>query len=74
MDVEPEAGALLPCSIVVREIEPELTGLTFMDPEAVLQLAENEAISAVGQDARSRIEAVRDRLSGQHPIDLVHRG
>ncbi len=71
MEAEPEAGALLPCSVIVREIHPDLTGVTFMDPEAVFSLAENEAVGQVGRDARALIEAVRDRLSGQHPVDLT---
>ncbi len=71
MEAEPEAGALLPCTVVVREIRPDLTGVTFMDPEAVLGLADNPAVAQVGQDARAVIEAVRDRLSGQHPVNLM---
>jgi uncharacterized protein (DUF302 family) len=71
MEADPEAGALLPCSIIVREIKPDLTGVTFMDPETVFGLAENEAVRQVGRDARAVIEAVRDRLSGQHPLDLT---
>jgi uncharacterized protein (DUF302 family) len=72
MEAEPEAGALLPCSIIVREVHPGVTGITFMDPQAVFGLAENEAVSAVGDEARALIEAVRDRLTGQHPVDLTH--
>jgi uncharacterized protein (DUF302 family) len=68
---DPEAGALLPCNIIVREIKPDLTGVTFMDPDTVFGLADNEAISQVGRDARKLAEAVRDRLSGQHSVNLT---
>ena len=71
MEAEPEAGALLPCTVIVREIRPDLTGVTFMDPEAVLGLTENPAVVEVGRDARAKIEEVRDRLSGQHPVNLM---
>lgn len=71
MEAEPEAGALLPCSVIVREIKPGLTGVTFMDPEPVLALTENPAVIAVAQEARAIIERVRDRLSGQHPVNLM---
>ena len=71
MEADPEAGALLPCSIIVRQIKPDLTGVTFMDPEAVFGLAENEAVAEVGREARAVIEAVRDRLTGQHPLNLI---
>jgi uncharacterized protein (DUF302 family) len=71
MEAEPEAGALLPCTVIVREIKPGVTGVTFMDPEAVLGLTENPDVLQVGRDARAMIEAVRDRLTGQHPVNLV---
>lgn len=71
MEAEPEAAALLPCSVIVREIKPGLTGVTFMDPEPVLALTENPAVIAVAQEARAIIERVRDRLSGQHPVNLM---
>jgi uncharacterized protein (DUF302 family) len=71
MEAEPEAAALLPCSVVVREIKPGLTGVTFMDPEAVLALSENASVAEVGRDAKAIIEAIRDRLSGQHPVNLM---
>jgi uncharacterized protein (DUF302 family) len=71
MEAEPEAGALLPCTVIVREIRPDLTGVTFMDPESVLGLTENPAVVEVGRDARAKIEAVRDRLSGQHALNLM---
>ena len=71
IEAEPDAGALLPCSIIVRQIGPDLTGVTFMDPEAILSLAENEAVTEVGREARAVIEGVRDRLTGQHAVDLT---
>lgn len=71
MEAEPEAGALLPCTVIVREIRPGVTGVTFMDPEAVLGLTDNPTVAQVGKDARALIEAVRDRLTGQHPVNLV---
>jgi uncharacterized protein (DUF302 family) len=71
MEADPEAGVLLPCNIIVREISPELTGVTFMDPEAVFGLSEIPEVAAVGREARAIIERVRDRLTGTHPIDLT---
>ena len=71
IDADPDAGALLPCSVIVRQIKPDLTGVTFMDPETVFGLAENEGVAEVGRDARAVIEAVRDRLTGQHPVKLT---
>jgi uncharacterized protein (DUF302 family) len=64
LDADPEAGALLPCNVIVREIAPELCGVTFMDPVTILDLARNEAIAAVGREARLVLERIRDRLAG----------
>lgn len=73
MEADPDAGALLPCNIIVREIGPELTGVTFMDPEAIFALSEETEVMAVGRDAKKLVEAVRDRLTGQHPVDLTRQ-
>jgi uncharacterized protein (DUF302 family) len=71
IDADADAGALLPCNIVVREVEPGLTAVTFMDPESIFALSEEEEVAAAGRDAKKLAEAVRDRLTGQHPIDLI---
>jgi uncharacterized protein (DUF302 family) len=72
MQADPDAGALLPCNVVVRQINPELTGVTFMDPDAIFALSEDAEVAAAGRDAKALVEAVRDRLTGQHPVDLTH--
>lgn len=72
MQADPDAGALLPCNIVVRQINPELTGVTFMDPDAIFALSDDAEVAAAGRDAKALVEAVRDRLTGQHPVDLTH--
>lgn len=71
MGADPEAGALLPCNIIVREIAPDRAGVTFMDPEAVFALSDVDAVHEAGREAKKLIEAVRDRLTGQHPVDLT---
>ena len=71
MDADPEAGALLPCNIIVRAISPQRTGITFMDPEAIFGLSDSETVIAAGREARVLIGRVRDRLTGTHPIDLT---
>jgi uncharacterized protein (DUF302 family) len=58
-----EAGALLPCNIVVQEKNGKVL-VSFMDPVPVLGLAHNETISAVACDAKAHLEKVRDRLKG----------
>ncbi len=62
LSADPEIGLLLPCNVVVREIRPECTRVSFMDPEAVLGLTENPTIPALAQNVRERLLCVRKRL------------
>jgi uncharacterized protein (DUF302 family) len=57
----PQAGALLPCTIVAREVNGE-TFFDFMAPEAVLSLESDPAVQAVAKVATSHIQAVIDDL------------
>lgn len=62
IEASPTAGTLLPCNIVVRELDASRTGISFMDPVEVLALADNPAYNAVAQEARGRIKALHDHL------------
>jgi uncharacterized protein (DUF302 family) len=53
----PEAGALLPCSIVAREVDGG-TEFDFMDPQVVLGKAGNEVMDQVAAEAREKLKAV----------------
>jgi uncharacterized protein (DUF302 family) len=61
---EPNAGALLPCNVVVRDAGAGRTVVSFMDPVAVLGLSTSPAAHAVAADARARLERVVAKLSG----------
>lgn len=63
IDSEPNAGVLLPCNFVVREVGPTSTVVSFMDPVAVLALAETEEPKAVAAEARVMLEKVMTRLT-----------
>jgi uncharacterized protein (DUF302 family) len=62
IDAEPDIGLLLPCNVVVREDEDGGVTVLFLDPMAMLQLADNERIGEIAIDARSRLQRVRDAL------------
>ncbi len=57
IDDIPQAGALLPCTIVARDADAK-TVFDFMDPVVVLGIANNEVMNAVAADAKQRLEAV----------------
>ena len=55
--VEPNAGTLLPCNLIVRA-EGERTVVSCMDPVSVLGLSGSAEVRAVGTEARDRLERV----------------
>jgi uncharacterized protein (DUF302 family) len=63
LTAEPQIGLLLPCNVVVRELEDGEIGVDFMDPQAVLQLVENAQVSEIAREVQERLLRVRDALS-----------
>lgn len=62
IDAEPEIGLLLPCNVLVREDENGKVIVSFMDPEAVLQLVNKPGIAKLAAEVKARLERVRDAL------------
>lgn len=56
IEAAPEAGALLPCTIVARE-ENGATIFHFMEPQTVLGLENNDVVQEVAQLAVKHIKA-----------------
>lgn len=57
IDAVPQAGTLLPCTIVARE-ENGNTVFDFMDPVTVLSIADNETMYQVAVQAREKLQSV----------------
>lgn len=56
IDDLPQAGALLPCTIVARETDGK-TVFDFMDPVTVLGLANNAVMDQVAKEAEEKLKA-----------------
>ena len=56
------AGVLLPCNVVVRDNEDGSCSVVFMDPMAVINLSDNEAVAKVAHEANDRLQRVKAAL------------
>jgi uncharacterized protein (DUF302 family) len=63
LSAEPDIGLLLPCNVVVRKEADDQVTVSFMDPEAVLQLVDNPQVPAVAREVRDRLMRVREALA-----------
>lgn len=51
-------GALLPCNVVVYETDDGGVGVSAVDPEALLSVADNPELDSIAADVRGRFETV----------------
>ena len=63
ISAEPEIGLLLPCNVVVRAIDDATTRISFMDPEAVLQLVDQPGIDVLAVNVKARLLRVMATIS-----------
>ena len=57
LSAEPSIAAVLPCNVVVRAVDDTTTVVEAFDPDAMMGLADSDALSAVAADAKQRITA-----------------
>ena len=63
LSADPQIGVLLPCNVVVRELDDGSIGVDFMDPQAVLKLVESPEVPEIAREVRERLWRVRGALS-----------
>ena len=59
---EPDIGLLLPCNVLVREEQGGEITVSFMDPEAVLDLVGKPGMKEIAMAVKARLERARDAL------------
>ena len=64
LQAEPSIGLLLPCNVVVRDVGEGATTVEAVDPQIMETLTENDKLAEVSADARQRLQAALDSLSG----------
>lgn len=65
IQAEPSIAAVLPCNVVVRATGPDTTVVEAFDPDAMMGMADNEALHKVAGDAKQRINAAFAALADQ---------
>ena len=63
LQVEPSIGLLLPCNIVVRALADDTTVVEAIDPQIMVALTGNDALSVVADEAGQRLAAALDALT-----------
>lgn len=71
LEAEPSVAAVLPCNVVVREVEPGTTVVEAFDPAVMTALVDSDVLDEVAADARARLSAALDALTdrvGAEPL------
>lgn len=66
LQAEPDIGLLLPCNVVVRQLDDASVKVAFMDPESVLSMVDQPGVTELAGEVRQRLERVRDALGGDY--------
>ncbi|MGM0431639.1 MAG: DUF302 domain-containing protein [Spirochaetota bacterium] len=63
LQAEDKIGILLPCNVVVQELEPDLIEVAAVDPQASMQVLDNMEIEAIAGETKEKLQRVLDRLT-----------
>jgi uncharacterized protein (DUF302 family) len=59
---EDKIGTMLPCSVIVQEIDEALTEVAVIDPVAAMMAIENPVVSEFANEVRTKLQRAIDRL------------
>ena len=66
LNIEPSIAAVLPCNVLVRALDEASTLVEAFDPDAMMGLADNDALHAVAADAKERLTAALAALTQEN--------
>jgi len=59
---EDKIGTMLPCNVIVQEIEPGKMEVSAVDPVSSMKAVPNDALKPVAEEIRGRLQRVIDSL------------
>jgi|TARA_E500000318_G_C3556192_1_gene211241 uncharacterized protein (DUF302 family) len=62
LEAEDKIGTMLPCNVIVQQIDDHNVEVAAINPIASMQAVENEALNDVAQEISARLEQVVERL------------
>ncbi|MDA3906147.1 MAG: DUF302 domain-containing protein [Bacteroidales bacterium] len=62
LKVENKIGAMLPCNVIVQEMEDGKTEVAAVDPVASMQAVENDKLGDVANEIRSKLKKVIENI------------
>lgn len=65
LQAEPAVALLLPCNVTLRSISPERTEVAALDPQVMVGVTGNQALSEVADDAAAQLRAVLAAVATQ---------
>ena len=62
LKIEDKVGTMLPCNVVVQELEPGQTEVAAIDPVASMQAIENAELTEAAREVRTKLGRVIEAL------------
>lgn len=58
LQLEDKIGTMLPCNVIVQELNDDIIEVAAVDPKASMMAVENEQLVNIAQDIRGKLEKV----------------
>lgn len=63
IEAESRIGTMLPCNVIVQELENGKTEVTAVDPVASMQAVENNSLGPIAKQVREKLQKVIENLN-----------
>jgi uncharacterized protein (DUF302 family) len=62
LQAEPKIGVMLPCNVIIQEVDDGKIEVTAVDPLASMQAIHNEALQAIASEIQVKLKKVIEQL------------